>query len=313
MPTWSKILTEVQVAVAEGRSVDSVRRKYLKNLHDFTKRNIILYATAFTQKGGPSELLSITEEDIQGMMEVVYGLEKDMPVDFIIHSPGGSPEAAEGIVNYLHEQFGNNIRVIVPQIAMSAATMIACSGKSIVMGKHSSIGPIDPQLIINTPSGITSNPAKAIIDQFYKALSEINQQGKQAWSILLKQYAPSLISQCENYIAMSEKSVKQWLEQYMFDGDIEKEKKSENISKYLANHDNFKSHGKHISRKLAEEIGLKIEYLEEIPDFVTDIKNQQKFQDLVLSVFHSTTLTFQSTRAMKIIENHNGSAFIKII
>lgn len=33
----------------------------------------------------------------------------------------------------------------------------------------------------------------------------------------------------------------------------------------------------------------------------------------VISVFHSTTLTFQSTRAMKIIENHNGSAFIKII
>ena len=42
---------------------------------------------------------AVTEEDVQGMMEVSYGLEKK-PVDLIIHSPGGSPEAAEGIVEY---------------------------------------------------------------------------------------------------------------------------------------------------------------------------------------------------------------------
>ena len=74
------------------------------------------------------------------------------------------------------------------------------------------------------------------------------------------------------------------------------------IASFLANHDNFKSHGRHISREKAEAIGLHIEHLED----------DAKFQDLVLSVFHATTHTFSSTPAMKIIENQHGKAFIKI-
>lgn len=304
MPTWSEILKEIRVSAVEGDPVamDSIRRKYLRKLQEHTGRNTILYASAFTQKNGPPELLSVAEEDVQGMMEVAHGLDKT-PVDFILHSPGGSPEAAEGIVEYLHAQFPE-IRVIIPQIAMSAATMIACSGSSIVMGRHSNIGPVDPQLIINSPSGPSSNPAKAVIDQFYKALQEINEPDKQAWALLLQQYGPSLITQCENYIAMSETLVREWLDRFMFVDETPEKKNPviDNIAKYLSDHDNFKSHGRHISREKAADLGLKIENLE------TD----QIFQDLLLSVFHATTHTFSMTQAFKIIENHNGKAFIKV-
>lgn len=290
---------------AQGNSApfDSVRRKYLSLLSAHTNRNIILYASAFTQKSGAPELQSVTEEDVQGMMEVSHALDKKKPVDLIIHSPGGSPEAAEGIVEYLHAQFPE-VRVVIPQIAMSAATMIACSGSSIVMGKHSNLGPVDPQLIINSPSGPTSNPAKAIIDQFYKALKEVNEPDKQAWAILLNQYGPSIITQCENYIKMSEALVRDWLDRFMFKNESAQTKNStiNSIASFLANHDNFKSHGRHISREKAENIGLRIEHLED--DAV--------FQDLLLSVFHATTHTFSSTPAMKIIENQIGKAFIKI-
>lgn len=305
MPTWSEILKELKVESAQGNSTpfDSVRRKYLSSLSAHTGRNVILYASAFTQKDGAPELLSVTEEDVQGMMEVSHGLDKNLPVDLIIHSPGGSPEAAEGIVEYLHAQFPE-VRVVIPQIAMSAATMIACSGSSIVMGKHSNIGPVDPQLIINSPSGSISNPAKAIIDQFYKALKEVNEPDKQAWAILLNQYGPSIITQCENYIKMSEALVRDWLGRFMFNGEPAPGKDAviNRIASYLANHDNFKSHGRHISREKAEKIGLHVEHLED--DAI--------FQDLVLSVFHATTHTFSSTSAMKIIENQLGKAFIKI-
>lgn len=305
MPTWSEILTELKMESAQGNSApfDSVRRKYLSLLSAHTNRNVILYASAFTQKSGAPELQSVTEEDVQGMMEVSHGLDKEKPVDLIIHSPGGSPEAAEGIVEYLHAQFPE-VRVVIPQIAMSAATMIACSGSSIVMGKHSNLGPVDPQLIINSPSGPTSNPAKAIIDQFYKALKEVNEPDKQAWAILLNQYGPSIITQCENYIKMSEALVRDWLDRFMFKNESAQTKNStiNSIASFLANHDNFKSHGRHISREKAENIGLRIEHLED--DAV--------FQDLLLSVFHATTHTFSSTPAMKIIENQIGKAFIKI-
>ena len=47
--------------------------------------------------------------------------------------PGGNPTATEGIVKYLHSKFKDDIRVIVPQMSMSAGTMLACSAKTITI------------------------------------------------------------------------------------------------------------------------------------------------------------------------------------
>jgi ClpP class serine protease len=60
---------------------------------------------------------------------------------------------------------------------MSAATMLACSANRIVMGKHSFLGPIDPQFIIQTELGRASVPAHAIEEQFELAKREIQLKG----------------------------------------------------------------------------------------------------------------------------------------
>lgn len=95
--------------------------------------------------------MSIGAEDIQALMEVTQGAQS-RDLDLILHSPGGSPEAAEAIVSYLRSRF-SHIRVIVPNFAMSAATMIACAADEIVLGKHSFLGPTDPQILIPTGLG----------------------------------------------------------------------------------------------------------------------------------------------------------------
>ncbi len=107
-------------------------------------------------------------------MEVIHGLPK-CDTDIIIHSPGGSPTVAESIVSYLRQQYVNKeIRVIIPHLAMSAATMIALSADRIIMGKHSFIGPIDPQIHIPGPSDqLVLNPAFAIIKQYKDTLKNI--------------------------------------------------------------------------------------------------------------------------------------------
>ena len=129
--------------------------------------------------------MSINDEDMQAFMEVSYGLESD-GLDLILHSPGGSPEAAEAIV-YLRSRF-TNIPVIVPQLAMSAATMIACAANEIVLGKHSSLGPTDPQILIPTSLGIRAVPAQAVLDQFDRAQRECADPAKlSAWLPMLSQ------------------------------------------------------------------------------------------------------------------------------
>ena len=145
MPTWGKILSELRGPNATGGKpdFDGVRRKYLKRLHDETGRAVILYATAWLESRPiPPAELQVGLTDVQGLMEAVSNI-RERDLDLIIHSPGGSAEAAESLVEYLRERF-DHIRVFVPVAAMSAATMMALAADKLVMGQHSQLGPIDP-------------------------------------------------------------------------------------------------------------------------------------------------------------------------
>lgn len=299
MPIWSEILAEL--SVNHPPNFDAVRRKYLLELHEHTRRDIVLYASAWLQKeAAPPTALSISDEDIHGLMEVTSGL-SGRGVDLILHSPGGSPEAAEAIVSYLRSRF-TSIRVIIPHLAMSAATMIACAADEIAMGKHSFVGPTDPQLLLATPLGVRPVPAQAVLDQFDRAQRESKDPSKLAvWVPMLAQYGPDLIERSETALKLSKTLVKTWLKEYMFRGVQDGEQKAKSVSKWLANHKIFKSHSRHLHRDDLIEKGLKVVLLEDDP----------VLQDKSLSVFHAAMHTVSATPAVKIIESHTGRAFIK--
>jgi len=303
MPTWGELNKQSLNRIGKGeKSPDPLRRDYLDKLHRHTQRDTILYASNWTQpKDINPGLITITPEDVQGFMEVIHGL-KGPNLDLILHSPGGSAEVTEALVIYLRSKF-NHIRAIIPYAAMSAATMLACACDEIVMGKHSFLGPIDPQMNLNTRLGPMSVPAQAILDEFEKAKKECQDPNKiGVWLPIIEQFGPALIIQCENAKTLAKNLVGEWLETNMFKNDPNGKKKSQKISDYLSNHDNFKTHGRHIDRKKLESLDLKIIYLEK----------DQVLQDLVLSVFHATTITFDQTTAVKIIENNNGKAFVRL-
>lgn len=304
MPTWGEILAELKQEAERTKKApfDSVRKKYLALLSQKTGRNVILYATRWTQTGMPvnPETISINDEDIQGLMEVVHGLQGPA-LDLILHSPGGSAEATEAFVDYLRTKF-SDIRVIIPQVAMSAATMLACSANTIVMGKHSSLGPIDPQMILETPLGVRAHPAQAILDQFKRAQEECkNPANLSSWLPILGQYGPSLLVECENALKLSRTLVSEWLQKYMLKSNPEAQIIADKIAEHLSNHSNFRTHGRHINRDEARELGL----------IIQDLETDQNFQDAILSVFHATSHTFNGTGAVKLIENHMGKAFLK--
>ena len=303
MPIWSEILAELSRTQKQGTppDFDRVRRKYLLRLQQHTNRNVILYASGWLQKEEvPPTLVSISDEDIQAFMEVTHGLGGGN-LDLILHSPGGSPEAAEAIVSYLRSRF-SHIRVIVPQLAMSAATMIACAADEIVVGKHSFLGPTDPQIPLITPLGRRLVPAQSVLDQFDRAKEECADPEKlSAWLPMLSQYGPDLLVQSETSLDMSKELVRTWLENYMFKGFSDGAERAQHVSEWLADHKNFKSHSRHVSRSDLEDHQLSIVRLE----------RDEPLQDLSLSVFHATTHTFTGTPAVKIVENHTGRAFIK--
>jgi len=196
MPIWSEILGELsRTGAPDGpKDFDGVRRKYLYKLRGHTKRDVILYASGWIQKEGASSssLVSIGDDDIHALMEVSAGL-KGPCLDMILHSPGGSSQAAEAIMSHLPSRF-SHIRVIVPQLAMSAATMISCADDEIILAEHSFPGPTDPQIPLSTPLGWRLVPAQAVPDQFEKASRECADPAKlPVWMPILIQYGPDLL------------------------------------------------------------------------------------------------------------------------
>ncbi|NPA57874.1 MAG: hypothetical protein GXN94_01125 [Aquificae bacterium] len=87
----------------------------------------------------------ITIEDSEQVLRAIRMTPKDLPIDFIIHTPGGLALAATQIANALADHQAP-VRVIVPHYAMSGGTLIALSADEIIMDEHAVLGPVDPQL-----------------------------------------------------------------------------------------------------------------------------------------------------------------------
>lgn len=297
MPNWGEILEEIQKC-DRTNPADFTRRKYLKKLSDITGRNTISYYSGWLQRQNVSTNMSINDDDKNGFMSVIHNMNRDLGLDLILHTPGGDIAATESIVDYLRKMFGNNIRVIVPQLAMSAGTMIACASKEIIMGKQSNLGPIDPHF-----NGISTH---GVIEEFSKAFEEIqaNPQKIPIWQVIIGKYNPTFLGDCEKAISWSSEIVEKWLVSGMFESDVNAEQKAKDIICQLNNHVDTKSHSRHIPIDECQRMGLKILTLE-------DTLKEEDFQDAVLSVHHANMITFSSTHATKIIENNNGSAYIK--
>ena len=295
MPNWSDVLGEI-TALAHKSPMDEVRRKYLSQLSNHTGRNVITYYSGWLQHGGAEvrHLTQMTDDDKNGLMTAINGLDVSKGLDLILHTPGGDIAALESIGHYLRSKFGTNIRAIVPMISMSCGTMLACCANEIIMGKQSNIGPIDPQF-----NGFSTH---AIIEEWNRAQTEIfqNPAAVQMWQFILQKLNPTIIGECEKAIKWANEIVKHWLMTGMFDNDPEAESKATHVCSELNNHHTTYTHSRHIHFDKAQKIGLN----------VTELESDQVLQDLVLTIHHSYMHSFGGAPLAKIIENHNGNEMI---
>lgn len=291
MADWKQILDEIKSA---GSTHDVIRRRYLQRLQKHTGRNVIVYYSGWLQKPGV-EGSQVNDADKNGFMAVIKGLDRSKGLDLLLHTPGGETAATESLVDYLRAMFGTDIRAFVPQLAMSAGTMIACAAKVIFMGKHSSLGPIDPQF-----RGI---PAHGVVEEFATALASIKADpaAVHLWQPIIAHYGPTFIGECQKAIVWSNEMVTEWLVSGMFAGRADPAGDAAKAIAELGDHALTKSHARHLG------IDRVSQFLEVVP-----LESDQKLQDAVLSVHHTMIHTLSATPAYKIIENHKGQAFIQM-
>lgn len=289
MPNWSELIEEIQKTPSP---IDHVRKKYIKRLSELRGgRNVITYYSSFLSKPGFDT--GIRDEDKSMFMTAIHHLDKNKGLDLIINTEGGNIAATESIVDYLYKIFGNEIDIFVPQIAMSAGTLMACAGKNIYLGLQSNLGPIDPQM-----NGIS---AKLVTKEFEEAWNDLSNNIKVTyWQIQLTKYPVTFYDLCKNAITWSEHLAKKWLIGNMLKDESAKDIIADNIIRELSDPGTTYSHGRHIHIDKLESLGLKIIRLEE----------NEELQDAVLSIHHTYMHSFQNTSAIKICENQLGIATV---
>jgi ClpP class serine protease len=238
MPTWHSLLNEIK---EHGSTFDVVRRERLKTLADVTGRNVIIYYSGWLQKPKiPGTQVNYADKN--GFMTVIHRLDRTKGLDLLLHTPGGETAATESLVVYLRAMFEHDIRAVVPELAMSAGTMIACACREILIGKHSSLGPIDPQL-----GGMA---AHGVVEEFNRAHAEIKQGKSRAyvWQPIIAKYTPTLIGECEKAIQWSNEMAQEWLVSGMLKDDPDARAKAIRIVKELGDHALTNSQQRHAVR-----------------------------------------------------------------
>ncbi|MBA4026792.1 MAG: serine protease [Cyanobacteria bacterium DS3.002] len=312
MPTFDAIVEELKKG-SQASVADQLRKKYIAKFSEVSGRNVIAYYSGWLQKTSLSRRgfdgFGINDIDLHSFMSVLNGMDRSKGLDLILHTPGGDPYALEGIVNYLGNCFGSDIRAFVPQMAMSAGTMLCLSCREIVMGRHSSLGPIDPQ--------IGNMPADSVLAQFEEAKAAIleNDRNILIYGKCLEEYPPVVLIEIRNAVQLSIDLSRSWLENNMFAGELVKDRaaasaKIEGIVNYLASHENTKTHARHISANKAKELGLNIVELESLRPTDAESLENAGMQDALLSLHHAFILSFQVAPAVKIVENQLGKSVV---
>lgn len=298
MGSWSDVQERIREA---GSPHDVIRRRALADLSEYTGRNAIIYYSGWLQKEALLRQgltgFEVHDGDKNGFMSTIHRLERSRGLDLILHTPGGNVAATESIVDYLHSMFDGDIRVIVPQLAMSAGTMIALSAREVIMGKHSSLGPIDPQF-----NGL---PAHGIVEEFERARLEIRADPSAIaiWQPIIAKYPPAFVGECQKAINWAEQMVSAWLTRVMFAGEPDPDASAAQVVLEFGSHALTLSHDRHISASKALGSGVKVSMLEADPEL----------QERVLTVHHACTQTFGETPAFKIIENQLGVSAITAV
>ncbi len=129
----------------------------------------------------------INIEDSEQVLRAIYLTPADMPLDIVLHTPGGLVLASEQIAHALMRHKAK-VTVFVPHYAMSGGTMIALAADEIVMDCNAVLGPVDPQL--------GQYPAASIL----KAVAQKNINRVDDNTLILADMAAKAMRQVEDFL-----------------------------------------------------------------------------------------------------------------
>jgi ClpP class serine protease len=182
---WLFFLFSALQPVLKQRFLDASRQRLIAKIERQRHSRVILLVHRQEQMSilGFPVFRYIDVNDSQEVLRAIYLTDATVPLDIVLHTPGGLVLAALQIARAIHKHKGK-VTAFVPHYAMSGGTLIALAADEIVMSEYAVLGPVDPQLgeypaasilkaVARKPVEETEDKTLILADQAEKAMSQV--------------------------------------------------------------------------------------------------------------------------------------------
>lgn len=245
-PTYSK--TPMFAAV---HAIRYQRQQLIREIQLDTETTLLCYV------GGAGT--SVGRDDAVFFGDLLHNVPRGKPIDLLLHTGGGDIDAAEKLMSMLSDAAGAApLRVIVPDYAKSAGTLMALGANSIIMSDSSELGPIDPQIETQDSEGrINVVAVQNHLDAYKECFELVNRYpDNKAAQIMLKTFDASRIHKYRAAQMRARQLAEKMLKSRMF-----RDEQFLPTAPVAALMDNtkYQSHGQMIGINEAKEISLKVD------------------------------------------------------
>ncbi|HIP52942.1 MAG TPA: hypothetical protein EYH03_02895 [Chromatiales bacterium] len=144
---WIILLISAFQPVIAQRLLEAARQRKIEQIERLRGSRVItlVHRQETMQLLGFPVMRYIDVHDSEAVLRAIHMTDPKVPLDIILHTPGGLVLAALQVARALKDHPGK-VTVHVPHYAMSGGTMIALAADEIIMCSHAVLGPVDPQL-----------------------------------------------------------------------------------------------------------------------------------------------------------------------
>jgi len=234
-----------------------VRQGLIKEIQQTSSSHLLCYVAG--------NMAQITRDDVIGVVEMLHNVPRGDSIDLLLHTGGGDINAAEKFVSMLRAVVGKQgrFRVVVPDFAKSAGTLIALAADKILMSDSSELGPIDPQFPKKDNDGtVRWHSVLNYLAAYDLTCQQINlNQNTAVATAMLAKFDPTMVQQFEAVKRRARMLAEHHLRRWMFHNKTVAYTK---IANDLMDIERWPAHGQMIGYEDARDIQLEIEYV--VPD-----------------------------------------------
>ena len=239
------------------------RQDIIRQIQSMTGRRLLCYIT------GDNRQCLISRNDTVPFVDLLHNIEEGESLDLLLHTSGGSVDTAEKLMRLARSRVGQDaeLRIVVPEYAKSAGTVMVLGSDCVVMSDTSELGPIDPQMeFADSHGNIRLHSVQTYLDAYGEHYGIIAENPENVASkIMLDKIDPDTVTLCQSVMARARQSAEYLLMHGMFresGGNI-----TQTVSALLDTK-RWLSHSQMISWEHARDpaIGLNVEYLKQDDD-----------------------------------------------